>query len=52
MLGFFLTLIIFGIVASIVSFASTSESKGIKVIKAFSMYDNLKKIVTITHPEN
>lgn len=45
-------MIVLGIAASIVSFASTSDSKGIKVLKAFSMYDNFKKIVTISQPEN
>lgn len=45
-------MIVLGITASVVSFVSTSESKGIKVLKAFSLYDNLKKILTISQAEN
>jgi hypothetical protein len=51
-LGLLLGLFTLGIAASIVSFVSTSETKGIKVLKAFSLYDNLKKIVTIGEAEN
>jgi len=51
-LGLLLALFAVGIAASIVSFVSTNESKGIKVLKAFSLYDNLKKIVTIGQAEN
>lgn len=48
-LALLLSLVIIGIIGSVVSLTSTSDSKGVKVLKAFSIYDNFKKIVTIGH---
>lgn len=48
-LALLLSLVVVGIIGSVVSLTSSSDSKGVKVIKAFSIYDNFKKIVTIGH---
>jgi hypothetical protein len=46
-IGLIGTLIVLGILGSVFSLTSDSQSKGIKVIKCFSFYDNLTKIVSI-----
>ena len=39
--------ILLGILGSVFSLASSSEAQIVKVVKCFSFYDNLKKIVSI-----
>ena len=46
-------LILLGVVGSVVGRVTKSEAKPIRVLKAFSLYDNFMKIVTIpNHNEN
>lgn len=42
-----IVLIVLGVCGSILGRITKSESKPVRVIKAFSIYDNLVKIITI-----
>ena len=47
------SLILVGVIGSIVSKVTQSQSMPIKVLQAFSLYDNFAKIITIPkHTEN
>lgn len=43
----FIVLITLGVVGSFISKITSSEAKPIRMIKSFSFYDNLLKIITI-----
>ncbi len=40
-------LVLLGVVGSVVSLVTKSESKPVRILKSFSIYDNFMKIVTI-----
>lgn len=46
-IALFLLLITLGVVGSFISKITNSEAKPIRMIKSFSFYDNLLKIITI-----
>jgi hypothetical protein len=46
-IAFFMFLILLGIIGSVIGKVTQSESLPVKVLQAFSIYDNLAKIVTI-----
>jgi hypothetical protein len=52
-IGLIGTLVLLGVIGSIVSKITQSQSVPVKVLQAFSIYDNLAKIITIPkHSEN